>query len=322
MQSKTTWCLFIFSLATSISAFSTKWILHRSLNKLTQQSSFSANIAPLNTRPYNSLLQSRPHVGSSPFLKSTSTHPRTHTSLHVTSFIFESIGTFFQVAPYPAAFLTCGFKASAADFVAQKKIPSTSSSNEKNEDENDGENSNEFSFQRNLAFIVYGGMYQGCVQEFVYNHLFPIWFGPGKGVATVLSKVMFDMLVITPFVCLPIAYLVKAFVFQYSLKTGLSRYKDDVQNHGLLKKYWTLWFPVQCLTFSVIPEHFRIVFIACVSFFWLIILSSVSSRARTEDTVDASVGKTNLLLEENVEIIIEDNEECLLIDGITCNIDG
>jgi hypothetical protein len=95
----------------------------------------------------------------------------------------------------------------------------------------------------------------------------------------------------------PIAYISKALIYRYSFKEAFRRYKEDIQEHGLLTKYFSLWFPVQCLTFSVVPEHFRVTFIACVSFFWLIILSSIASKSREED-------------------------ECSLVDGVTCNIDG
>jgi protein Mpv17 len=53
-----------------------------------------------------------------------------------------------------------------------------------------------------------------------------------------------------------------------------------VQQEGLLQKYWMLWVPVQTLTFGVVPQHLRIVFIAAVSFVWLMILSSISSTQK------------------------------------------
>lgn len=76
-------------------------------------------------------------------------------------------------------------------------------------------------------------------------------FGTGTDVATVLCKVAFDMLVLTPFLCLPVAYLVKALVFQYPLKEGLEKYVADAKK-DLLLKYWAIWTPAQCLTFSVV----------------------------------------------------------------------
>lgn len=251
--------------------------------------------------------------------------------------LLDKIDTFYQTAPYAAAFITCGIKASAADFVAQKKFPVLSKKDKNKENENKDANEvsttktlnrNPFNFQRNSAFIVYGAMYQGCAQEYIFNHIFPVLFGTGTSLLTVLSKVVFDMMVLTPFLCLPLAYLVKAVIFKYSLKEGLQRYKYDIFSHGLLKKYWSLWFPVQCLTFSVVPEHWRITWIACVSFFWLIILSSISTRAKatTESAVAVTPGnqKIGILSEpDNINMSSDiDDQECSLVDGMTCEIDG
>jgi hypothetical protein len=82
--------------------------------------------------------------------------------------VLAVIDHFFQVSPYSAAAITCGIKASAADFVAQKrdyrkrkeqaKIDQTPKPKRKNTD-----------YQRNLAFILYGSLYQGMAQG---KHLF------------------------------------------------------------------------------------------------------------------------------------------------------
>ena len=101
--------------------------------------------------------------------------------------------------------------------------------------------------------------------------------------ATVALKVITDQLVLTPFLCLPCAYLVKALVFGYPLREGLRRYLADARR-DLLWKYWLIWTPTQCLTFSVVPEYLRITFIAGVSFFWLILLSSISNRQEAATT--------------------------------------
>jgi protein Mpv17 len=161
------------------------------------------------------------------------------------------------------AALTCGVKASAADYVAQKRqlskrtnVSSSSSSTEK---------------KRNFAFLVYGAVYQGMGQEYIYNTLYPSWFGTSTTISTVLIKVLFDLLVQTTLLTLPVAYLTKALVYQYSAREAMVRYLDDIFRHGLLIKYFSLWGPVQCITFSIIPEHYRISFIAAVSFVWLIL---------------------------------------------------
>ena len=65
----------------------------------------------------------------------------------------------------------------------------------------------------------------------------------------------------------------------------------------------SIWGPVQCLTFGVVPEHLRIAFIAVVSFFWLIIFSSLTAKSQKE--------RDDLA-----------NDTCSLEDGLTCKVDG
>eukprot|EP01082_Thalassiosira_pseudonana_P013238 g11575.t1 g11575 contig6:138175-138926(-) len=205
--------------------------------------------------------------------------------------------------PLASAFVTCGVKACAADLVAQKKQAAKDAKELfGDDDDDDGDISIPIEKRRNFAFFLYGGFYQGMAQEIIFNEVFPKLFGQGTDVYTVASKVLFDALVISPLVCLPVAYLVKSVIFQYSFREALRRYKSDVMENGLLTKYWSLWGPVQCLTFGVVPQHLRIAFIALVSFFWLIIFSSVTAKGQKErEMVDDS---------------------CSLEDGVTCSIDG
>jgi protein Mpv17 len=164
--------------------------------------------------------------------------------------------------------------------VAQTQQAIRNNNNNNNGDEVDSATPpSRFQPLRNLAYLLYGGLYQGCAQHFLYNVCFPVWFGDNKNILTVLKKVSFDLLVLTPTLCLPTAYLTKALIFRYSLQEGLKRYIHDVKNNGLLKKYSLMWGPVHCLTFGVIPAHLRIVFIAAFSFVWLIVLSSLTSKS-------------------------------------------
>lgn len=218
-----------------------------------------------------------------------------------------AIDAFWRNSPYVAAALTCGIKASAADLVAQKRQykqrndAETAAGSDTSLTPEATNSSSKTDMQRNLAFILYGALYQGMAQEYIYNHLYPVLFGSAIDARTVLTKVLFDLLVQTTIFTLPIAYMSKAIIYSYSFREALRRYIDDIKNHGLLTKYFSLWGPVQCLTFSIVPEHWRVTFIAFVSFFWLIILSTIASKSR--DTVP---GKN----------------ECSLVDGQTCNIDG
>lgn len=211
--------------------------------------------------------------------------------------VLSSVSIFYKTAPYISGFITCGIKAAAADIVAQ------TSETKKQEEELESrarsprfrgrfyvgkwgaitlrsqKSAPRFDVLRSLSFLLYGGFYQGMAQAYVINTLFPIWFGNGKTIGSIISKVMFDMLVLAPFVTIPVCYITKALIFRKSIDQGLRSYWQDIRHNALLIKFWSLWFPVQCLTFSVIPEHLRVTFIACVSFFWMIVFSSLSASS-------------------------------------------
>jgi hypothetical protein len=172
---------------------------------------------------------------------------------------------FFISMPYTSAFVTCGIKSSFADFVAQFKMK---------DDEKKS-----FNFQRNAAYILYGGIYLGCGLKFIYASVFPILFGTGLELSVVASKVLFDNFVLSPFLTFPLAYVAKSIVNRKTVLSGIQRYVHDVKERGLLFRAWALWIPVQSLTFSVVPDHLQIPFIAYVSFFWLILLSSIESAS-------------------------------------------
>ena len=55
---------------------------------------------------------------------------------------------------------------------------------------------------RTLAFLLYGGLYQGICQLFIFNEVFPALFGTGTDLGTVTAKVLTDQFVLTPLLCL------------------------------------------------------------------------------------------------------------------------
>eukprot|EP00550_Attheya_septentrionalis_P009863 CAMPEP_0198287130 /NCGR_PEP_ID=MMETSP1449-20131203/6041_1 /TAXON_ID=420275 /ORGANISM="Attheya septentrionalis, Strain CCMP2084" /LENGTH=278 /DNA_ID=CAMNT_0043985035 /DNA_START=70 /DNA_END=903 /DNA_ORIENTATION=+ len=224
----------------------------------------------------------RPQRTASPFV-----HRKSSTSL--TAFIdvssgLSAVGALYKTRPFLAGFITCAIKAAAADMVAQKSdtgpVPEPAMSPVKHNGRFHvkqggaialGDNrplGQRFNYLRNVSFFLYGGLYCGMAQEFIYNHIFPVLFGNGKTMGKIGVKVVADLLFVGPLLTLPICYLVKTIVFRKTLADGMGSYLNDIQENGLLKKFWAVWFPVQCLTFSVIPDHLRISFMAAVSFFW------------------------------------------------------
>lgn len=170
---------------------------------------------------------------------------------------------FYQSQPYMAAFLTCSTKAGAADYIAQVS------------------NNNSTDVGRNLAFMLYGGLYQGLCQQFMYVNLYPSWFGTTGSPTSVLSQLVVELGIVGPLLCLPLAYVSKSLINATGIEEGLSKYIHDVQHQDLLTKYWSLWVPVNVFTFGVVPLYFRVAFVAAVSFFWIICLSMVAGNEAT-----------------------------------------
>ena len=207
-----------------------------------------------------------------------------------------SIDAFNQSQPFLSAFVTCGVKASAADLLAQTSAASTDEEDTsvavvaKSEQPSSEDNIN---VNRNFAFLLYGGLYQGMFLQFLYSFVFPFLYGDSE--YRVVLQVLTDILVFGPFLTLPIAYVIKQFLAEgvgindesddisivETFKKGINKYKNHVETQGILFKYWSIWAPAQTLTFGVVPPHLRVVFVAFVSFFWVTVLSDVSSREET-----------------------------------------
>mmetsp|Transcript_53205 Transcript_53205/g.64135 ORF Transcript_53205/g.64135 Transcript_53205/m.64135 type:complete len:269 (-) Transcript_53205:198-1004(-) len=179
----------------------------------------------------------------------------------------EEISDFYLNYPVQSAILTCGVKASLADGIAQYKETVALSKDEFG-----------IELRRNVAYIIYGGIFIGFACHLEYDILFPLLFGYENGLMTIVEKVIFDDFVSAPLFWLPPAYLIKALVYEHSLQDGLQKYFEDIRHNSLLRKYWTVWIPAQSISFSVIPDHLRVAWMASVSFFWFIILSTIASK--------------------------------------------
>jgi len=185
--------------------------------------------------------------------------------------ILSQLDTLWTTFPYQAGALVCGVKASAADFIAQNGEMK--------------EKDQIWSPSRNLSFLLYGSLYQGVCQEYIYNHLYPVWFGTSTtDYFAVFEKVALSLTFQALLLTLPTAYIMKATVMDESLSDGLRRYWTDLQENALLLKFWGIWGPTLTLTFTVIPTQYRVTFIAFISFFWLIILSGIVANEEKGET--------------------------------------
>lgn len=209
---------------------------------------------------------------------------------------FASINSFFKYYPLIASFLICAFKASSADFFAQFMSFKTSPVPRQNSDTmaSTPRRKMPYSVKRNIALLCYGGLYQGCAQSLIYNNMFSALFGVGTHHRTVLMKVCFDMLIIQPILSLPIAYIIKAPIFGHSFSDSIRRYVQDVKYKKLLHKCWLVWAPAQIVSFTIIPPHLRISFMACVSFFWIILFSTMTSSSASSQTGNSITGSKRI----------------------------
>jgi len=223
----------------------------------------------------------------------------------------EQVSDFYQNFPIQSAVLTCGVKASVADTIAQVKPQIEEKKNNRIEEDKENHVSSTLSpvdtqqshnpetkpffdweARRNLAYVLYGGIFVGFLSHIEYNCLFPVLFGTEHTLATTVKEVLFDNLLAAPTVYLPPAYFIKAWIYGSDetnnnqkgiFEKGLQKYLVDVKENQLLNKYWTIWFPAQSISFSVIPDHLRVVFMASVSFFWFILFSTVSSQGESQE---------------------------------------
>jgi hypothetical protein len=174
----------------------------------------------------------------------------------------SGVDVFFKTHRFATAFIAGGAQATAADFVVQRR------------------ESDSFCPRRNMSFLLYGGLYQGMANEYIFNTLLPFWFGTNQMLQALVAVFFFGSLV-----SLPIAYRIKALVFGYSATEGFRRYWHDVTQNGLLKKFWSVWVPVNCTNFGLVPPCYRITVNSIVAFCWLMILSAISSRQSSSSDV-------------------------------------
>lgn len=191
--------------------------------------------------------------------------PATPSSLQMVpsvSAVAAALANFYKGWPLLSGFATASAKAAVADRLAQWRDVCTT----------------KFNLRRNVAMVLYSGTVLGVSCEIMYNRLFPLMFGVEQSMARVVKMTLFDGFVNAPLLWLPPAYIVQALIYRYPKRKALEKYAKDVRENGLLTKYWSLWVPVSFINFRFVSPHYRIAFVASVSFFWMIILSVLANK--------------------------------------------
>lgn len=198
--------------------------------------------------------------------------------------LLAGLNSFYKSYPLLSAVTTCSVKGCLADCIAQRRNNAAVEAGNGDDESSlaGAKSSNEpkFSFRRNAAYVLYGGGVLGVFSDLMFNYVYPFLFGGLGGIVHLTAVVAFDNMVTAPLLWLPPVYCVKAILYGQSLESGIQKYCNDVKQNGLLKQYWTVWFPAQLFNFSLVPAHLRIAFMAAVSFFWMIILSCISSNSK------------------------------------------
>ncbi|KAG7352447.1 Mpv17 / PMP22 family protein [Nitzschia inconspicua] len=253
----------------------------------------------------------------------------------------EVLNDFFRTQPFMAAFMACSLKASTADMLAQtsalneedlvlEKEPTITLLNnaptswmkawkeKKSFESSTSTLSSSINWNRTFAFYLYGGLYQGMFLQFLYTTTYPYLYGNHP--YQIQLQVHSDVILLGPFLTLPLAYVIRAWIDSASLQTGeqdsqiddnsfkagnlmeqatcgLGKYKNHVLTKHLLWKYWAIWGPAQTINFSLVPLHLRVIFVAFVSFFWVYSLSVISSQGMgTEEIPDAASNPAQVFL--------------------------
>jgi len=199
------------------------------------------------TPSHQSFLPSRPHPLEPKIRRTSHKIPLMAGTLDGAVTAFDD---FFRTQPFLSAFVACSVKASAADFLAQTSPAAAVEKPVIPEEETAPVE--DLNYQRNLAFLLYGGLYQGMFLQFLYSVVYPFLYGGS------------------------------AFQVPLTVLTDIEKYKNHVVTQNLLYKFWMVWAPAQTINFGVVPPHLRVFFVAFVSFFWVYILSGISSQETTK----------------------------------------
>ena len=90
-----------------------------------------------------------------------------------------------------------------------------------------------------------------------------------------LFSVVGDQLLFTPPLMTSFLFL-NDFLLNWNVKSAINNVREKLWRG--LKTNWTVWPPVQFINFTLIPVHFRVLFVNIVGLFWSIYLSYLQNN--------------------------------------------
>eukprot|EP01084_Bolivina_argentea_P134535 237291_1 len=184
--------------------------------------------------------------------------------LNNTKLLLNRMNRIVMLHPVITGALFTGIQAALADLLVQNKV--------------ENKTFNDTDWTRNAAFFLY----YSHISVFTYFMLvkcYPFLFPLTKRYSVHL-RVLFDQMVISPFVYYPAFYTCKCLVFEKK-SFGYTKWKKSQSkywNKNIKKDVSTamkVWAPAHFITFKLIPNHLKLFWVSCVSFGWIVILSAM-----------------------------------------------
>eukprot|EP01084_Bolivina_argentea_P005988 11326_1 len=152
-----------------------------------------------------------------------------------------------------------------------------------------------FDFKRMLRFGIWGGLYCGFIEHWIYNVLFTkLW--PQPILINAFKKMVVDLFIHCPFLYFPVYYIAKSMILGNSISNGIKQYKDEWYVVNI--ECWKIWIPVQFGIFYFCSIPFRLITMGIVSLFWMSYLSFLSPMVHDEQQSVETYDKTSTVFQD------------------------
>ena len=128
--------------------------------------------------------------------------------------------------------------------------------------------------QRNAAITSLAAFWNGPLLHTHFNNL-ERWFPQRNGLRSVVSKTMIDLLVMSPFVYLPLFYSWTGFAYSRTADEIVSKASRDYWTS--LKASWVIFTPFNIANFYIVPVRHQVTTNVVVSFVWNLTLSCLAA---------------------------------------------
>jgi len=128
--------------------------------------------------------------------------------------------------------------------------------------------------RRNAAITSLAAFWNGPLLHTHFNNL-ERWFPQRNGLRSVVSKTMIDLLVMSPFVYLPLFYTWTGFAYSRNADEIVSKASREYWTS--LKASWVIFTPFNFANFYIVPVRHQVTTNVAVSFVWNLTLSCLAA---------------------------------------------